>query len=107
MDMGVWNVTQHLAGSLEHFIGDIDSMNFAEMTTHGSHEASGAATDLKSAARSRIGWRQINHFTFEQSGGTDSAGQEFLLALAPPFEGYVIERVFARASVPIGAHLFV
>jgi hypothetical protein len=107
VNVGMRNVVQHLAGSLKHFIGDIDSVNFAEVTAHGPHKASGAAADLEGAARCVVRGRQINQFTFEQSRGMGSAGQEFLRALAPPLERHVVERVFGGAAVPIRAHLLV
>src|SRR5580658_7769033 len=60
------DVTQFFACLRDHFIGDVDAVDLAEVAAHGTHEAAWSAADLEGAARGRCKiWRKALELAFQ------------------------------------------
>ena len=105
MEMGVGNIGQPLASQDNHFVGDIDAVDFAEVAAQRFHQTAGAASDFERSPSPAVGFGlQPLQLRFDGPQNVGGRGQKFRLILIPSSKGNVIVRVFPGALVPIGAH---
>src|SRR5580698_5472729 len=104
MRMGVGQIAQALAGERNHFIGDVDAVDFDEVAAHGAHDAAGSAADFEGSPGSAFGERDAAQLRFEAGDHFGGGRVKFGVVLIAAAEGYVIARIFTSSRVPIVAH---
>lgn len=98
--MSVVDTAELFAREADHFAGNVDAVDLAEVTAHGAEQASGSAADFE--RRGAAG--EARQLGFEHPDGGGRGGEELAVGLLAAAEGDVVVGVLAGALVPVGAH---
>src|SRR5215831_17452564 len=100
MRKSVESVAELLAGQYDHFVRNVDAVDFREMAAHGPHEPAGSAADFERLAVERLPGRNAAEFGFQAADHLRRGCEESRIVLPAPPEGDVVACVFPRARVP-------
>jgi hypothetical protein len=103
--VSVGDISQTASGEGDHFIGNIDPVNFVEMGAHGPQEAAGPTADLQGAPLvARRARRKTVQIGQDRRQRVPGGRAKLVFGLPWLTERYVVVRISSSTLVPLGAH---
>ena len=102
------DILELFGGQANHLVGNIHTVNLAEVPAHGPHQPARTASDLESAALIYRSRRKPREIPLPVRLVTSAAvARNSCSCLTAPPERDVEVSVLPRAAIPVGPHLLV